>query len=210
MSLDDFAAKTATVWRSGLEAQGIGADRIKALRDAADFTIYTPGIEAGVPLNVVGSLAAPSLSWETEAEALRDEIEGTVMSLLGLVGDQADPLSSREFVLALEPARDRVAGGAEPRSRHADRAGADASVSEARRVRPRHVLPAEGPDGARAQAQRSGRITLVRRLGRGAGARSRRRSCAPPRVSHAPQSSTSRTCPTRSASSSSRSCSRSS
>jgi hypothetical protein len=99
MSLDDFAAKTATVWRTGLESQGIGADRIKALRDAADFTIYTPGSEAGVPLNVIGSLAAPSLSWETEAETLRDEIEGTVMSLLGLVGVQADPLSSREFVL---------------------------------------------------------------------------------------------------------------
>ena len=99
LSLDDFAAKTATVWRSGLEAQGIGPDRIKALRDAADFTIYTPGSEAGVPLNVIGSLAAPTLSWETEAETLRDEIEGTVMSLLGLVGVQADPLSSREFVL---------------------------------------------------------------------------------------------------------------
>ncbi len=99
LSLDDFAAKTAAAWREGLESQGIGADRIRALREAADFTIYTPGSEAGVPLNVIGSLAAPPLSWETEAEALRDEIEGTVTSLLGLVGIQADPLSSREFVL---------------------------------------------------------------------------------------------------------------
>jgi hypothetical protein len=62
-------------------------------------TIYTPGSDAGVPLNVVGSLAAPSLSWDTEAEALRDEIEGTVMSILGLIGIEADPLASREFVL---------------------------------------------------------------------------------------------------------------
>ena len=99
LSLDDFAAKTATAWREGLESQGIGSDRIRALREAADFTIYTPGSESGVPLNVVGSLQAPSLSWETEAEALRDEIEGTTTSLLGLVGIQADPLSSREFVL---------------------------------------------------------------------------------------------------------------
>ena len=50
-------------------------------------------------MNVIGSLAAPELSWETEAETLRDEIEGTVTSLLGLVGVEADPLSSREFVL---------------------------------------------------------------------------------------------------------------
>ena len=99
LSLDDFAAKTATVWRDGLRSQGIEPERIQALRDAADFTIYTPGSESGVPLNVVGSLAAPTLSWETEAETLRDEIEGIVTSLLGLVGIEADPLSSREFVL---------------------------------------------------------------------------------------------------------------
>jgi Helicase HerA, central domain len=99
LSLDDFAAKTATDWRNGLESQGIGPERIAALRQAADFTIYTPGSDAGVPLNVIGSLATPPLSWETEAEVLRDEIEGTVTSLLGLVGIQADPLSSRESVL---------------------------------------------------------------------------------------------------------------
>jgi hypothetical protein len=64
-----------------------------------DVTIYTPGSTAGVPLNVIGSLAAPPLSWDSEAEALRDEIEGVVTSLLGLVGIEADPLASREFVL---------------------------------------------------------------------------------------------------------------
>ncbi len=99
VSVEDYARKTATIWREGLETQGIGHDRIQALRDAAEVTIYTPGSEAGVPLNVVGSLAAPALPWETEAEALRDEIEGTVTSLLALVGIQADPLASREHVL---------------------------------------------------------------------------------------------------------------
>jgi hypothetical protein len=99
ISVDDFAAKTAADWKAGLESQGIGADRIRALREAAEATIYTPGSDAGVPLNVVGSLQAPPLSWETEAETLRDEIEGTVMSVLGLIGIEADPLASREFVL---------------------------------------------------------------------------------------------------------------
>ena len=99
LSLDDFAAKTAATWREGLEAQGMGAERLRALRDAAEFAVYTPGSESGVPLNIIGSLEAPALSWETEAETLRDEIEGTVTSLLGLVGIEADPLSSREHVL---------------------------------------------------------------------------------------------------------------
>jgi hypothetical protein len=99
LSLDEFAARTAQVWKHGLEASGIGPERIAALRAAADFVVYTPGSAAGVPLNVIGSLKAPTLSWDSEAETLRDEIEGTVTSLLGLVGIEADPLSSREHVL---------------------------------------------------------------------------------------------------------------
>ena len=52
-----------------------------------------------MPLNVIGSLKAPTLSWETDEETIRDEIEGTVSSLLGLIGIEADPLGSREHVL---------------------------------------------------------------------------------------------------------------
>jgi len=99
ITVEALAEKTATSWREGLAAQGIGPERIQQLRDAADVTLYTPGSSAGVPLNVIGSLRAPVLSWDTEAETLRDEIEGTVTSLLGLVGVTADPLSSREHVL---------------------------------------------------------------------------------------------------------------
>ena len=99
VSVDEYAAKQATIWREGLESSGLGPERLQALRDAADVTIYTPGSTAGVPLNVIGSLQAPKLSWDTEAEALRDEIQGTVTSLLRLVGIEADPLASREHVL---------------------------------------------------------------------------------------------------------------
>ena len=89
-----------------------GADRAPCARPPSS-TIYTPGSQAGVPLNIVGSLQAPPLSWETEAETLRDEIEGTVMSLLGLVGIEADPLASREHVLLSNLVETRLAGGAE-------------------------------------------------------------------------------------------------
>ncbi|HUQ22869.1 MAG TPA: ATP-binding protein [Gaiellaceae bacterium] len=96
---DVYAEQTAARWKQGLADHGIEPARIEALRAAAEVTIYTPGSESGVPLNMIGSLQAPTLSWDTEAEALRDEIEGTVSSLLGLVGVDADPLASREHVL---------------------------------------------------------------------------------------------------------------
>lgn len=99
ITVEALAGKTAASWRDGLAAAGIPPERLQQLKDAADVTIYTPGSSAGVPLNVIGSLRAPTLAWDTEAETLRDEIEGTVTSLLGLVGISADPLSSREHVL---------------------------------------------------------------------------------------------------------------
>jgi Helicase HerA, central domain len=98
MSVDAYAQQTAESWKRGLESNEIGPGRIEQLH-AVDLTIYTPGSTSGVPLNVVGSLRAPPLSWDSEEETLRDEIEGVVTSLLTLVGVDAAPLSSREHVL---------------------------------------------------------------------------------------------------------------
>ncbi|HEX7464102.1 MAG TPA: hypothetical protein VF382_04300 [Actinomycetota bacterium] len=94
-----FAAETAERWKAGLASWGIGQDRVRQLRDSADFTIVTPGSSAGLPLNVLGSLRAPSLSWDTETETLRDEIEGFASSLLGMADLPSDPIASREHVL---------------------------------------------------------------------------------------------------------------
>ena len=99
MSVDDFAVKTATDWRNGLASWEEGPDRIKALKAAADFAIYTPGSEAGLPVSILASFKAPSLDWDTETEILRDRIQGTVSALLGLVGIEADPVRSREHIL---------------------------------------------------------------------------------------------------------------
>jgi hypothetical protein len=70
----------ATDWAAGVIA---GAD-IGALREQTDFTIYTPGSQAGVPIDIVGSLQVPADMTDTEMVA--DEIEGYVTGLLGLVG----------------------------------------------------------------------------------------------------------------------------
>jgi hypothetical protein len=99
VSPDQFAADTADLWKNGLDKWDIGSERLMQLGTGADFSIYTPGSGAGIPMNIVGSLNAPDLDWETEAETGRDEIEGFVSSLLVLAGIEADPISSREHIL---------------------------------------------------------------------------------------------------------------
>ena len=96
-SVADFAAAQAKAWTDGLGSWGITSERIAALRDAVTFTIYTPGSSAGIALNIVGSLQAPSDV--SDAEVVGDEIEGFVSGLLSLVDIDADPLSSREHIL---------------------------------------------------------------------------------------------------------------
>ncbi|NNC79043.1 MAG: DUF87 domain-containing protein [Acidimicrobiales bacterium] len=95
-SLADHAQATADMWRQGLDSWGIAPERLAKLREAADFTIYTPGSSSGVPLDIIGDLSAPV---DANEEALHDEVEGLVSSLLGLVDIDADPLSSREHIL---------------------------------------------------------------------------------------------------------------
>ncbi|NNK92224.1 MAG: ATP-binding protein, partial [Acidimicrobiia bacterium] len=98
-TVEEAAAATSELWKGGLESWGIAGDRIRELRDRAGFTIYTPGSEAGVPVNIVGSLRKPDGDFDANAEALRDEIQGFVSGLLGLTGIDADPISSREHIL---------------------------------------------------------------------------------------------------------------
>jgi DNA helicase HerA-like ATPase len=93
------AQATAELWRTGLADWGIGSDRIRLLQESADFTIFTPGSDAGVPINILGSLAAPDLEFTEHAEAIRERISGTVAALLGLTGSKADPNRSREAIL---------------------------------------------------------------------------------------------------------------
>jgi len=90
-------ASVATEWRDGLASWGLGPDQVRAQHDGVGVTIFTPGSEAGIPLNIVGSLTPPPVG--TPIEVRRDEITGYVSGVLGLVGIDADPLSSREHIL---------------------------------------------------------------------------------------------------------------
>ncbi len=94
-----FAAQQAELWKKGLGSWQQDGERIARLKNAADFTIYTPGSDAGVPVSILSSFAAPDAKTMEDREALRDRISATATSLLGLVGIDADPVQSREHVL---------------------------------------------------------------------------------------------------------------
>lgn len=99
VTVDALAEATAERWAQGLAGWEVGPDRMRRLGLGAHFTLFTPGSTAGVPMNLVGSLAAPGLDWASHAETLRDEIESFVSSLLALAGERADPLSSPGHIL---------------------------------------------------------------------------------------------------------------
>jgi hypothetical protein len=108
LSPDDFApwtnegedaAKTAELWKDGLASWGEDGDRIRRLREAAEFRIYTPGSNAGIPVSILKSFDAPNETVRQDSELLAERINTTATSLLGLIGVTADPLRSREHIL---------------------------------------------------------------------------------------------------------------
>jgi hypothetical protein len=99
LNMDEYAAQQAELWRNGLAQWGQDSARIRMLRDSAEFVIFTPGSDAGIPVSILQSFNAPTLDWDTEAELLQERIQGTVSALLGLIGVDADPVRSREHIL---------------------------------------------------------------------------------------------------------------
>jgi len=99
LSGDDYARQQAELWQKGLAAWGEDGARIQRLRDAADFAVYTPGSNAGIPLSILKSFAAPPPAIREDEELLRERIGTTATSLLGLLGIDADPIKSREHIL---------------------------------------------------------------------------------------------------------------
>ncbi|HWQ04331.1 MAG TPA: DUF87 domain-containing protein [Longilinea sp.] len=99
-TIEQLAADTAATWKAGLAGYGIGYDEMMALKNSAQFTIFTPGSTSGQPVNVLSSFAAPDVPWEDNRETLREKISSIVTALLGLIGlTDLDPLRSREHIL---------------------------------------------------------------------------------------------------------------
>ncbi len=112
ISADDLAAREAARWKQGLAGWNQDGERIQRMLDAAEFAIYTPGSSAGLPVSILKSFAAPPPALLEDEELLRERIATTTSSLLGLLGIDADPLSSREHIL-VSTIFDRAWRGAE-------------------------------------------------------------------------------------------------
>ncbi len=99
LSPADYAKQQAELWKNGLAGWRQDGDRIQRLKDAAETAIYTPGSNAGIPVSILKSFAAPPQEVRDEVELLRERVSTTATSLLGLLGIQADPIKSREHIL---------------------------------------------------------------------------------------------------------------
>jgi hypothetical protein len=99
LSPADYANAQAEFWSKGLAGWQQDGARIQRLRDAAEVAIYTPGSNAGLPVSILKSFAAPAADVLEDSELLRERISTTVTSLLGLLAIEADPIQSREHIL---------------------------------------------------------------------------------------------------------------
>ncbi len=99
LDVPEYAADVAERWREGLQAWGIVPDRVKWLKYAADYNIYTPGSDAGLPISILDAMQAPPEGWTGHEEAHRERISGLVTALLALIGKQVEPVKDREHVL---------------------------------------------------------------------------------------------------------------
>jgi hypothetical protein len=99
MSAPDFAKQQAELWKKGLADWGQDGARVQRLKDSAEFLVYTPGSNAGLPVSILKSFAAPGHEVRDDADLFGDRISTTATSLLGLLGIDADPIQSREHIL---------------------------------------------------------------------------------------------------------------
>ncbi|MBN2386722.1 MAG: hypothetical protein JXB85_06840 [Anaerolineales bacterium] len=99
LSEQEFADQQAKLWSKGLRDWGESGERIQKLKDSAEFVIYTPGSNSGIPVSILKSFAVPPGEILNDGEMLQERINTLVTSLLGLLNIQADPLQSREHIL---------------------------------------------------------------------------------------------------------------
>ncbi len=99
LDIPAFSADIAQRWRDGLQSWSIVPDRVRWLQKASEYSIYTPGSDAGLPISILASLRAPREGWVGNEEALREKINGITTALLALIGMNATPVQDKEHVL---------------------------------------------------------------------------------------------------------------
>ena len=93
-----YAKEIAQMWKEGLASHHQDATRVGKFA-SVDKTIYTPGSSAGISINVLSSLDAPPAEIMEDSDLYASYLSSTVSSLLSLVGIEADPVESKEYIL---------------------------------------------------------------------------------------------------------------
>ena len=93
-----YAEKIAGVWKQGIESHHQDSARVARFTQV-DKTIYTPGSSAGISVDVLGSLDAPPAQILEDSDSFAAYLSSTIGGLLSLVGIEADPVESREYIL---------------------------------------------------------------------------------------------------------------
>ncbi|MBI5930197.1 MAG: DUF87 domain-containing protein [Chloroflexi bacterium] len=100
LDINEYSRDIAQRWREGLSSWGIGPQRLAALKNAAEFSIYTPGSDAGLPISILDAMHAPREGWDGNEEYHRERIRGITTALLALTGVKTpNAVNSREHVL---------------------------------------------------------------------------------------------------------------
>jgi hypothetical protein len=98
-TVEEYAAAQAALWKKGLGEWGQSGTRIAQLRNSVDMAIYTPGSNAGLPVSLLKSFAAPEAALMDDVDLYRERVQATATGLLTLLGIDADPVASREHIL---------------------------------------------------------------------------------------------------------------
>lgn len=98
MSKSEFAQKTAFMWETGIKNDFQGNERVQKLKDSAEFTIYTPGSTAGVPVSLLKTFKVPNNKILEDYDLLTAHVNSTVSSLLSLIGIDSDQVSGKEHI----------------------------------------------------------------------------------------------------------------
>jgi len=93
-----YAKSISAMWKQGIESHHQDSERVEKF-DRIDKTIYTPGSSAGVSVNVLSSLDAPPAEIMEDTDSFASYLKSTVSSLLSLIGIEADPVDSKEYIL---------------------------------------------------------------------------------------------------------------
>lgn len=99
LTADEHAKAEAAKWKQGLADWGQDVERIARLRDSTEMAIYTPGSNAGLPISVLQSFAAPAGAPAGDVELNLERAQATATGLLSLLGVDADPVTGREHIL---------------------------------------------------------------------------------------------------------------